>query len=84
VLDRQLTGGDDALGLVTDVEEDLVTVDLDDGALDDVAVVEVLDGLVYRSRECLGVADVVDGDLEDRGCLDGGSHGVKSSGGWGS
>jgi hypothetical protein len=40
---RQLADGDDALGLVADVEEDLVLVDLDDGALDDVAVVEVDD-----------------------------------------
>ena len=48
VLDGQLARGDDALGLVADVEEDLVAVDLDDGAFDDVAVVEVLDGLVDR------------------------------------
>src|SRR6058998_1858269 len=41
VLDAQLARGDDALGLVADVEEDLVTVDLDDGALNDVSVVEV-------------------------------------------
>src|SRR4029078_12060284 len=39
VLDRQLARGDDALSLVTDVEEHLVAVHLDDGALDDVAVV---------------------------------------------
>ena len=63
VLDRQLAGGDDALGLVADVEQDLVAVDLDDDALDDVAVVEVLDGLVDRGEEVLGGADVVDGDL---------------------
>ena len=64
VLDGQLARGDDALGLVADVEEDLVAVDLDDGALDDVAVVEVLDGLVDRGEEVLGVADVVDRDLD--------------------
>ena len=43
VLDGQFAGGDDTLGLVADVEQDLVAVDLDDGAFDDVAVVEVLD-----------------------------------------
>ena len=63
VLDRQLAGGDDALGLVADVEQDLVAVDLDDGALDDVAVVEVLDGLVDRGEEVLSGPDVVDRDL---------------------
>ena len=63
VLDRQLARGDDALGLVADVEQDLVPVDLDDGAFDDVAVVEVLDGLVDRGEEVFLGADVVDGDL---------------------
>ena len=53
VLDRELAGGDDALGLVADVEQDLVAVDLDDGALDDVAVVEVLDRLVDGGEEVL-------------------------------
>ena len=50
VLDGELARGDDALGLVADVEEDLVAVDLDDRALDDVAVVEILDGLVNCGR----------------------------------
>ena len=70
VLDRQLAGGDDALGLVADVEQDLVAVDLDDGAFDDVAVVEVLDGLVDGGEEVFGAADVVDGDLWGRGRAD--------------
>ena len=61
VADRQLPGRDDALGLVADVEQDLVTVDLDDGALDDLAVLD-LDhggrvGLVHRHA-----AEVVLGD----------------------
>ena len=43
VADRELARGDDALGLVADVEQDLVLVDLDDGALHDVAVVELDD-----------------------------------------
>ena len=63
VLDRQLARGDDALGLVADVEQDLVPIDLDDGAFDNVAVVEVLDGLVDRGEEGFLGADVVDGDL---------------------
>src|SRR4029077_1986589 len=63
VLDRQLTRGDDALGLVADVEQDLVPVDLHDGALDDVAIVEVLDGLVDCGEEVFLGADVVDGHL---------------------
>ena len=41
VADRQLAGRDDALGLVADVEQDLVPVDLDDGALDDLAVLDL-------------------------------------------
>ena len=74
VLDGQLAGGDDALGLVPDVEQDLVAVDLDDGAVDDVAVVEVLDGLVDGGEEVLNATDVVDRDLR---CGSGGDgHGV--------
>jgi len=64
VLDRQLTRGNDTLGLVADVEQDLVPIDLDDGALDNVAVIEVLDGLVDRGEESLLGAEVVDGDLD--------------------
>ena len=63
VLDGQFTGGDDALGLVADVQQDLVAVHLDDRALDDVAVIEVLDCGVDRGHEVLGGADVVDGNL---------------------
>ena len=77
VLDRQLTRGDDALGLVADVEQDLVAVDLDDGALDDVAVVEVLDGRVDRGEEVFFRPDVVDGHLGRvvvRKSRDGGCH----------
>jgi hypothetical protein len=62
VLDRQLAGRDDAFGLVTDVEKNLVVVDLDDDAFDDVAIVEVLDREVDRCHEVFGCADVIDGD----------------------
>jgi hypothetical protein len=42
VPDRQLLRRDDAFGLVADVEEDLVPVDADDLAADEIAVVEIL------------------------------------------
>ncbi|GAB7037446.1 hypothetical protein JCM9533A_12940 [Catenuloplanes niger JCM 9533] len=75
VLDRQLARGDDALGLVADVEQDFIPVDLNDGAFDNVAVVEVLDGLIDRGEECLLAAEVVDGDLVGaRGGLDAARH----------
>ena len=67
VLDGQLAGGNDAFGLVTDVEQNLIVVDLDDLAGDEIAVVEDLDGLVDSLEECLLVADVVDCDLRDVG-----------------
>ncbi len=63
MLDGQLAGGDDALGLVADVEENLVAVDLDDRAFDNVTVIEVLDGGVDGGKEVLFGADVVDGNL---------------------
>src|SRR3982751_1485151 len=81
VLDGELTRGDDALGLVADVQQHLVPVDLDDHTFDDVAVVEVLDGLVDRGEEVLGGADVVDRDLGGAGRTDlGGGHMVECSG----
>ena len=63
VLDGELAGRDDAFGLVTDVEQDFVTVNLDDGPFDDVAIVEVFDGFVDGGEKVLGRADVVDGYL---------------------
>ncbi|CAM5347373.1 hypothetical protein SALBM217S_01639 [Streptomyces griseoloalbus] len=60
VLDRELSARDDTFGLVPDVEQDLVPVDLHDDAVDDVAVVEVLDRLVDRGEESFLVTDVVD------------------------
>ena len=62
VADRQLAVGDDALGLVADVEQDLVAVDLHHRARDDLAVLDgdhagrigVVEGLA---------AQVVEGDL---------------------
>jgi hypothetical protein len=43
---RQLAAGDHALGLVADVEQDLVLVDLDDRALDELAVLDLDHGAV--------------------------------------
>ena len=51
VADRELTGRNDTFGLVPDVEEHLVVVDLDDRAGDDVAVVELDDRRVHRVGE---------------------------------
>ena len=63
VLDGELAGRDDAFGLVTDVEQDFVTVNLDDRPFDDVAIVEVFDGFVDGGEKVLARADVVDGYL---------------------
>lgn len=63
VLDGQFAGGDHAFGLVADVEEHLVPVHFDDGAFDDVAIVEVLDRFVYCGEKVLARAYVVDGYL---------------------
>src|SRR5690606_25670527 len=74
VLDRQFPGGDHPFGLVADVEQDLVSIDLHDGALDNVTVVEVLDGLVDRREEGFLGPDVVDRYLGCRGGLGAARH----------
>ena len=63
MLDGQFAGGNDAFGLVPDVEQDLVTINLDDGAFDDISVIEVLDCCIDGCEEVLGGADVVDCNL---------------------
>ena len=63
VLDGQLAREDHALSLIADVEEDLIVVDLDDSALDDVAIVEIFDGLVNGGEQIFSRSDVVDRDL---------------------
>jgi hypothetical protein len=67
VLDGKFAGRDYTLGLVTDVEENLVTIDLDDGSFDEVTVIEKLEGLFDRGKEIFSRSDVVDGNL--LGCL---------------
>ena len=85
VLDGQLPGGDNALGLVADVEQHFVTVDLDDGAFDDIAIVEVLDRLVDGGEEVLLRPDIVDRNLlRGRGGGGVGGHAVGCSEGIGS
>src|SRR6202000_2979309 len=69
MLDRQLTRGNDSVCCLADVEQDLVSIDLDDGAFDNVAVIEILDGLVDRGEECFLGPDVVDRYLRGRGCF---------------
>ena len=66
VADAQLAGWDDALGLVADVEEDLVLVDLDDRAGDDLAVID----LDHRAVDGIGEghSEIVDGDLAGCSC----------------
>jgi hypothetical protein len=78
VLDREFAGGDDTFGLVTDVEKNLIAVNLDDDAFDDVAVVEELDGGVNRGEEVFLGADVVDRNLWCVG-VENGSHKGKGS-----
>ena len=62
VADRELLGGDDAFGLVADVEEDFVLVDPHDLAADYVTVVEGDDGRFDGCGEVVG-CDVVIDDL---------------------
>ena len=57
--DRQLVSGNDAFGLVADVDQDLVLVDPDDLAVDDVALLERLD-----RRRVIGHELAVDLDHE--------------------
>jgi hypothetical protein len=54
MLDGEFFGRDDPFGLVADVQQHLVAVDLDDRAGDDVTVVEVLDGCVDGRKKCFG------------------------------
>src|SRR6202041_4068140 len=63
VLDGQFAGRDDAFGLVADVEQDFVPVNLDDGPFDDVAIVEVLDRFIDGGEKILARANGVDGYL---------------------
>ena len=63
MLDGQLARGDNAFGLVSDVQQYLVVVNLDDSTLDNVTIVEVLDGGIYSCEEVLCGSDIVDRNL---------------------
>ena len=71
--DRQLVDRDDALGLVADVDQDLVLVDTDDEAGDDVTLVEVGEGRVVV-RNQLAV------DLDPDIGIGGGELGIRERG----
>src|SRR5699024_5551952 len=62
MLDGKLAGRDDTFGLVTDVEQNFVVVNLDNGAFDEVTIIEVLDGGVDCGQEVLSRSNVVDCD----------------------
>ena len=64
--DGQLAHGNDAFGLVADVQKNLVLADLDDRAVNDVALVEVDNGVVDEAVH-LGVVDSI--KREDRRVL---------------
>jgi hypothetical protein len=73
VADRQLLGWDHAFGLVADVEEDLVAIDLHDDAFHDVAVFEVAERRLHRADELLGrVVLALRLERGDEGCVLGG------------
>ena len=90
--DRQLVGGDDALALVADVDEDLVVVDAHDVAGDDVALFEggerrvvVGDDLaVDLEQESVGAFDDLGVGVVGRGLDCGGMNGsaLAPSGEW--
>ena len=78
---HQLAVADDALALATEVDEDLVRIDADDGALDHVAVLEALDLVVGALHQLghrrrlglrlrLGRLIAADGRIAARGLID--------------
>jgi hypothetical protein len=63
VLDGKFAGGNNTLGLVTNIEEDFVPIDFDNDSGDQVTVVEEFESFLDLGQEIFGAADVVDGDL---------------------
>ena len=67
--DRKLVGGDDALGLVADVHEDLVVVDAHDVARDDLALLERAHrGVIIRDDLSVDLEEQTVGAVDDLGC----------------
>ena len=62
VANGELSARDDTLGLEANVEEHFVVVDLDDRTLDEVAVIELLNGAHEGCFE-LGTAEIIGSDL---------------------
>jgi hypothetical protein len=67
VLDGKFTRRDNTFGLVANVKENLVAIYLDNGAFNEVTIVEKLEGLFDSGEEVLSRTDVVDCNLS--GCL---------------
>ena len=65
LLDGEFFRRNHTFGLVADVQENFVMIDLDDSALDQVTIVEVLDGGIDCLDEVIDGADVVDRHLFD-------------------
>ncbi|CAB4862533.1 unannotated protein [freshwater metagenome] len=63
VLNGKFAGGDDTLSLVTDVEKDFITVNFDDDAFNDVAVIKIFDGRINGGEEIFSRANVVYSNL---------------------
>lgn len=63
MLDGQFLRRNNAFGLVADIEQDFVPIDLDYCAFDDVAIVKVLDGFVNGSNKLFLGTNIVDGNL---------------------
>ena len=74
--DGQLTQRDDALALEADVHQHLVMLDLDDGAVDEIALVEIGQRAIDQSIHLI-VIDV--GEVDDGRILDFGQNGPLSS-----
>ena len=72
--DRQLCDGDDALGLVADVDEHLVLVDAHDGAVHHLSLVDRRESAVVVGDELAVGAGRPDAVHDSGGCLDGRSR----------
>ena len=72
---RELADGNDAFGLEADVNQDFVALDLDDRAVDEIALVKLGQGAIDHLIELL-VSDV--GEVDDAGIFDLGQNGPLS------
>jgi hypothetical protein len=63
VFDRKLARGDNTLGFIANIKQNFVSVDFDNGALNQVTVVEKFECFLDFGQEIIGAADVVDSNL---------------------